>query len=253
MRLTFLILLLLTFISSFSQKGKRQTESYHVFNSNWEPCPIENAVYLSYERKINDSTYLVFNYHFSGPLLSIETYKDESYTILNGLIAYYDNEGLIDSSGYTKNGKRDKTWYYYDDTLGFVYQKDYQDGKLIKETDLIAKRKEDSLNKKIPDGFEKDEKEAEFKGGAGSWIKYLQKNIQFPKRAESLNKSGQVRICFYVNTDGSIGGIYVLKSIEFSLDKEAWRLIEESPRWEPAIQGDKKVKAYRIQPITFAY
>jgi len=252
MRLIFLILICFTLHPAYSQKSKKQIETYYLFNSNWEPCSLDSAVYLSFAKKINDTIYQTYNYHFDGPLISVETYRDENYSTLNGFIAYYDKEGRIDSSGYTKNAKRDKTWYFYTDTFSIILQKDYEDGQLIRTVDLVAKRKEDALKEKIPDGFEEVEKEADFKGGINSWIKYLQKNIQFPKRAETLNKSGQVMIGFVVDTDGSTKEIFIVKSVELSLDKEAWRLIEESPKWQPAVQKGKNVKAYRRQPISFA-
>lgn len=96
------------------------------------------------------------------------------------------------------------------------------------------------------------ESEANFKGGIDSWKKYLQKNYHFPDRALSLDKYGKVMIEFIVDTDGSVNNLIIIQSVEFSLDKEAWRLIEESPKWQPALQNGRLVKAYRLQPITFS-
>ena len=97
------------------------------------------------------------------------------------------------------------------------------------------------------------EKEADFEGGVKLWVEYLEKNLQFPKRAENLRKSGQVMIGFTVDTNGSTKELFIAKSVELSLDMEAWRLIETSPKLDPAIQKGKNVKAYRRQPITFAF
>jgi protein TonB len=35
------------------------------------------------------------------------------------------------------------------------------------------------------------------------------------------------------------------------MEEEVLRIMAKSPRWEPAIQNGKKVKAYRKQPVTF--
>ena len=62
---------------------------------------------------------------------------------------------------------------------------------------------------------------------------------------------GTVRVGFIVDTLGKCIDIHVRKSIEFVLDEEVKRIIYISPPWIPAEQAGKKVKAYRIQPITF--
>ena len=253
MRIIFSILLGFALSPAFPQKSKKVTETYYAFDANWKSCSLENAVYLSLVRKLNDTAYQWYNYNIDGPLINLETYEDENYSVLNGFVAYYDKEGRIDSSGYVRKGMRDNIWYFYTDTLSIIFQKDYEDGKLIRIIDLESKRKEDLLKEKIPEGFEKAEKEADFKGGEKSWIKYLEKNLQFPKRAENLRKSGLVMIGFAVDTDGSTKELFIAKSVELSLDMEALRLIEISPKWDPAIQNGKNVKAYRMQPITFAF
>lgn len=44
----------------------------------------------------------------------------------------------------------------------------------------------------------------------------------------------------------------IVKSVNKELDAIATRIIRQSPKWEPAIQYNRKVKAYRLQPITFS-
>lgn len=36
------------------------------------------------------------------------------------------------------------------------------------------------------------------------------------------------------------------------MEKEVVRVIKKSPKWQPAIQDNTAVKAYRKQPITFS-
>ncbi|TAH01920.1 MAG: TonB family protein, partial [Sphingobacteriales bacterium] len=59
------------------------------------------------------------------------------------------------------------------------------------------------------------------------------------------------RIQFIVDKEGNIEDIEMVKSVEFTIDEEAMRLIRQSPQWAPAVQNGKKVKSYKIQPITF--
>jgi len=43
----------------------------------------------------------------------------------------------------------------------------------------------------------------------------------------------------------------ILRSVEYSLDEEAIRIIKNSPKWRSAHQDGRLVKAYRRQPLTF--
>lgn len=251
MKINTLLFFLLVTIATHAQKTKEEKELYYVFDNKWNPSSIDSAIYMIYVKKINDTAFQWNYYNFTGPLINVETYKDQEGKILNGFIAYYDSEGNIDSSGYTLNGKKDGTWYFYTDTLSIWLQKDYVDGVLIKTIDLEEKRKKEALEKKVPSGFDSVEKEANLKGGTKEWRKYLEKNISFPDRALKLWKNGLVMIGFVVDTGGKLRNPVIIKSVEFSLDKEAVRLIEDAPKWEPALQNGKKVKAYRRQPITF--
>jgi periplasmic protein TonB len=238
-------------LTVFGQKSEPENESYYVFDSNWNPCKLESAKYMAYVERINDTTFQWDFYHFTGPLIYIETFSDEKGTKLNGFLAYYDTNGRIDSSGYTVNGKKDGSWYFYDDTLAIWLQQDYNNGKLIKTIDFNEKRKEEAKAGIKPPALLPGEKEADFPGGAKMWLKYLEKNFIMPDRATELGKKGTDIIGFVVDTEGKLNDLVILKSVEFSLDKEALHIIRQSPNWIPAVQGDKKVKAYRRQPITF--
>ena len=65
--------------------------------------------------------------------------------------------------------------------------------------------------------------------------------------------AGRTDIFFMVGSDGNISDIRLYRSVEYSLDEEAIRLIKQSPKWEPAFQNGRKVNAYRRQPITFSF
>jgi protein TonB len=95
------------------------------------------------------------------------------------------------------------------------------------------------------------EKESEFTGGKNSWWKYLNKNMIYPQRAQNLNKQGTVVLQFIVGKDGEVFDQEIVQSVEYSLDQEALRMINESPAWIPAFQRGKNVKSYKKQPITF--
>lgn len=236
---------------SFAQKGEKEKTSYYVYDADWSPCKIEQAVYLGVFKKLSDTAFQWKYYNFSGPIISIQTFKDEESTIPHGYLSYFDTKGIIDSSGYTFNGKKDKQWFYYTDTLSVWQVDEYDKGKLIKRRDSLMLKAERIAQNTIK--FLPSDKEADFKGGTRNWISYLQKNLEFPERAQKLQIGGKVQIVFTVGSDGLLSDLHLVQSKEYSLDEEAMRLIKKSPKWEPAIQYNKKIKAYRRQPITFAY
>jgi len=216
---------------------------FYLYNSNWKPCKQDSARYFTHVQKLDDSTWRWEYYNFSGPLLTIETYKDENGTIPNGYFAYFNKKGKIDSGGYTSNGLKNGTWYYYGDSTRPQKIQDYEMGHLVKEKLADAP----SANNLLKSG----EKEANFAGGEKAWKKYLETNLKTPDRAIDLCANGMVLVSFVVNVTGHIGDVSLIKSVEYSADQEAMRIIKNAPLWEPAIQDGHPVKAYRIQPITF--
>ena len=141
---------------------------------------------------------------------------------------------------------KEKTWSIYNDTGKIVLQKKYLNDVLIETIDPDTIKKADESS----DLLSKDEREATFGKRDGDWMKYLLKNLK-ANVAENSVSGGQVRVMYVVDTIGRCIHITLKKSVEFVLDEEAKRLIYTSPLWNPAYQKGKKVKAYRIQPITF--
>lgn len=251
MRTLLILVSILSALNLHAQKSRRNVSLY-VFDENWKGCRPEEAKYLGCMQKLSDTAYEWRYYHFEGPLMTIETYKDKEATIPHGEFTYYGPDGRIDSMGSTFNGKKNDWWYSYTDSFTLWKKEKYDMGKLETRMDLAAIEAEREQNKKKSEQEQHwGEVEATFRGGVEDWIKYIQKNISFPDRARKLGKEGSMLVQFVVNTDGTTDDIRILKSIEFSLDEEAIRLISASPKWRPAHQDGKLVKAYRRQPLNF--
>jgi periplasmic protein TonB len=238
--------------SAHAQKRKKSEPTLFVFDKDWKPCKTENAHYLIAENKLDDTTYEVKYYHFSGPMISVETYRNEQRTALHGLIAFYDSKGRIDSIGYSYDGKKHGSWTFFNDSMVTIRTEKYDHGKLVEKknaAELKAEREE-----MLAKGYvlNPGEKEARFKDGENEWRTYLGKNMKFPKRAQNLGIGGKIRVRFMIDTEGNTKDIWLDQSIEYSLDEEAIRLIRDSPKWSPAVKEGKNANAWRIQPITFA-
>lgn len=248
------IVILFCFIPEWLMSQKQET-NYFLFDKNGNPSnKIENAAFFGVQQKLADTAWQWLYYQFSGPLVSVETYRDSEMKYPHGYFAWFDRSGIIDSSGSTYMGRKDGTWYHWTDSLTVWKQEDYEKGRLIRVLDEAAlkARREQYAQDVDTSLFQLVEREAEFPGGTIAWVRFLQKNLQFPQRAIELDKEGTVVVSFMVNINGKLDNIRLAISREYSLDEEALRLLKKSPGWNPAVQGDRKVNAYRRQPITFA-
>jgi protein TonB len=98
--------------------------------------------------------------------------------------------------------------------------------------------------------FTKVEIEASF---AGDWPKFLQRNLNGEVAVNNGAPAGtyQVVIQFIVDREGNISDVKPLTNHGYGMEEEAVRAIKKAPKWTPAVQNGRQVKAYRKQPITF--
>ena len=104
--------------------------------------------------------------------------------------------------------------------------------------------------------------QAEFPGGNKAWSDYISRAVS--KSMDELvddGKNGTVVAQFVVDTEGNVSDVKVLGcneatvanciGIQSKLAEIAIAAIKRGPKWKPAEQNGRKVKAYRRQPITF--
>lgn len=108
---------------------------------------------------------------------------------------------------------------------------------------------EDSV-KKGQEIYEIVDQEPQFPGGYQKFREYLQKTIQYPKKALKDSTEGTVYVSFVVNEDGTISDAKVLKSIP-ELNEEAIRVMQKSPKWIPGKMNGRPVRTMMRVPITF--
>ena len=88
-------------------------------------------------------------------------------------------------------------------------------------------------------------------GGMAGLMEYFKKNMRYPEAAKEAGMQGRVVVQFIVNTDGSISGAKVLRSVEPDFDAEAIRLVNAMPKWKPGMQGGKPVPVKFTVPVKF--
>ena len=92
----------------------------------------------------------------------------------------------------------------------------------------------------------------EYIGGDAARQKFLADNVKYPKEIGEGDIEGTVLVSFVVETDGSITNVEVVKSAGKELDAEAVRVTKLMPKWQPAVQRGKPVRARFRMPIRFA-
>ncbi len=101
--------------------------------------------------------------------------------------------------------------------------------------------------------FDEVEIDASFPGGDNDWRKYLQRTLNAAVPVENGAPAGTytVIVQFIVDKEGNISDVKALTRHGYCMEAEVMRVIRKGPKWEPAIQNGRMVKAYRKQPVTF--
>jgi len=92
-----------------------------------------------------------------------------------------------------------------------------------------------------------------FNGGdpAIEFRKYIAQNLEYPEIAAENGISGRVIVQFAINSTGNVVDAVVVRSVDPALDKEAIRVVMNSPKWTPGRQRGKAVKVLFTFPINF--
>lgn len=88
-----------------------------------------------------------------------------------------------------------------------------------------------------------------YPGGFSAMHAFLQRNIRYPDTV--LSRTEAVTIEFLVDVDGSIQEVQVTKGIGKLFDREALRVVGLMPKWIPAKENGRPVKARIEVPIRF--
>ncbi|MDD2489296.1 MAG: TonB family protein [Bacteroidales bacterium] len=94
-----------------------------------------------------------------------------------------------------------------------------------------------------------------FPGGTTAYYDFINNNLTYPRLAIKNNVQGKVFLTFYIEVDGSITDMKVVRGIGSGCDEESIRLVKLMPKWIPFEQhcgNDKGVKRMLFTlPILF--
>ena len=123
--------------------------------------------------------------------------------------------------------------------------------KTSEETTLTKETTETASPDEDKEIYDRVEVRPVFPGGDVALMKYLSDNIDYPKDVVEKGIQGMVVLRFVIAPDGSISDIEVTRSLDPILDKEAIRVVEKMPKWEPGRQENKPVYVFYNLPIRF--
>lgn len=120
---------------------------------------------------------------------------------------------------------------------------------VIKEGDKQPKKNEGK--KAIP--FQQVAQKPGFNGGdANEFSKYVAQNVVYPESCRQSKIEGRVTLAFTVTETGKVADIKILKSVNDDLDREAVRVIAQSPLWTPGRDENGKVVPVKYTfPVIF--
>jgi len=216
--------------------------NYYPNGQIYSKLKIDN--YYSY---YNDNYYGYFSPPTSGVKIALLELRDSTGNLLasNGtgrVLIYDDNFKKVLIEGDIKNNKKEGEWKgSIADSARFIcifHKNEVKSG--ISYTNSGHKYT-----------FKHPRVEAVFSDGMDAFFLFLKKNLQFPESAKKHHASGTVSVGFYVETDGTLSDVTVVRSVVKSLDDEALRLVKMSPLWIPARLFGIPVRSHYTVPINF--
>lgn len=82
-------------------------------------------------------------------------------------------------------------------------------------------------------------------------IKYVTKNTKYPPIAKDAGIQGTCFVQFVVDRFGDVRDVTILRPVDPRLDKEATRVVESLPKFEPGKQQGKAVNVQYVIPVKF--
>lgn len=88
-------------------------------------------------------------------------------------------------------------------------------------------------------------------GGMEKFYQYLTAEIRYPEVAKAEGITGKVYVSFVVEKDGSLSDIKIYKGLHPACDREAERVVSNSPPWLPGKVNNAPVRMRLVLPIQF--
>ncbi|MBQ9669248.1 MAG: TonB family protein [Prevotella sp.] len=91
----------------------------------------------------------------------------------------------------------------------------------------------------------------QFPGGPTELMKWLTRNLKYPKAMAEQKRQGRVVAEFIVNKDGSVTDVAIATSFNRQCDQEVLRVLRMMPRWTAGIMDGQPCRTKVCIPVVF--
>jgi protein TonB len=84
-----------------------------------------------------------------------------------------------------------------------------------------------------------------------SFKEFVNKNLRYPEEAKKNGIEGEVVISMIIEKEGCASSEEIIESVGYGCDKEAIRLIQNMPRWQPGTIDGEPQRVKKIMRIEF--
>jgi antitoxin component YwqK of YwqJK toxin-antitoxin module len=182
-----------------------------------------------------------FRWHQNGyPSDSIHRINNNTFV----QVGWFDN-GTAAYAGFLVNDAAHRKWKYFHPNGQLSAAIEFDNGE------QVSAEYYDETGKVLTDTSEVN-REANFKTGDDGWRRYLVKKLRWPRDLQfATPASVTIGVTFTIDEDGKVIDAEVTTPFHKVFDELALKIIQESPAWKPAMVYNRRVKAYRVQPLTF--
>lgn len=142
------------------------------------------------------------------------------------------------------DGLKTGEWIGHDTKANTSFKETYEANKLIAG---------ESLKDGVVYKYTVSMQAPEFKGGQKEWNRFIATTTRYPSDAQKNGVRGTVYTSFVVDGKGKVVDIKIEKSVDLSLDDEARRVLQYSPKWEPGKQRGIPVRVKYNQNFKFNF
>ena len=157
----------------------------------------------------------------------------------------------VNSTEFTKVAYQQKKWAFISDYVRLKALQEYgtEEGVIVITTG--EPKKNDDGKNAVP--FQQVAQKPGFNGGdANEFSKYVAQNVVYPESCRQSKIEGRVTLEFTVTETGKVADIKILRSVNDDLDREAVRVIAQSPLWTPGRDENGKVVPVKYTfPVIF--
>jgi antitoxin component YwqK of YwqJK toxin-antitoxin module len=205
------------------------------------------------------------SYHYNGMMSDSTTYDKGDITGIS--LGWHPNGMLKDSGEVKENGVRVSARWFDNGNLSYagMYQYEkaqgkwkyyHRNGQVSAEEwydeGVLTDKKYYAEDGSLQADTTNRDRDAVFKSGSADWVKFISSKASFPFGYELVNANVvTVVVAATINEEGEVEDEYLWIPVHPAFDKVVLNTVKKSPKWQPAISHNRRVKQDVRQPMSF--